>query len=65
MTEDRQYPCQRLNPNETCPELKYAWAQVLDLTDRLSRLEKTKLSKALGFIASQGLETEFKEYMKQ
>lgn len=48
-------PCQRLNPDDTCPELKAAWGQVLELSEKIEKYERGKLKTALGFIESQGL----------
>lgn len=53
------YPCERLNPDQTCPVLKQAWGMVMEKDDRLVRFEGTKLQYALDYIDEIGHKEEF------
>lgn len=60
--EQHEYPCQQLNPDMTCPELRGAWGRIMDLDERLQRYEGTKVKFAVDFIKMKGLWEEFKDY---
>ena len=60
--EPQHYPCQALNPDNTCPELRTAWGRIMFMDERLEKYEGTRVKFAVDFIEMKGLWEEFEDY---